>query len=289
MSNELKYYKVTRDDGDRYITSEQITQNGDTVQRVYKEPASWSNAGQRGEYLESTFIRPKNWPTDGKRRQYYTPSGKGIDDPWFFESGTQESFDSMWKTYEEYRNKMKNPQSKLPKLNRPDQVESKQPGGDLSPVRTDTSSVMQQNTSDNPGDIGLLEQPAMKGVDVPQAQSATEPQIGAAKSTGQKEPKKTPEAFKQFTGHVKNIFSGDATAESKSASLGAISPHLQAIGGFGKSSLGAVINNKTGNEGKFQEAQAIKEKNKVALNPVMNFNNSAPSFNKGGYFKLFKK
>ena len=229
MSKELKYYKVIRDDGDRYITSEQITQNGDTVQRVYKEPASWSNAGQRGEYLESTFIRPKDWPTDGKRRQYYTPSGKGIDDPWFFEPGTQESFDSMWKTYEEYRNKMKNPQSKLPKLNRPDQVESKQPGGDI------------------------------------------------------------PGAFKQFTGHAKNLLNGDATAESKSASLGAISPHLQAIGGFGKSLLGAVVNNKTGNEGKFQEAQAIKEKNKVALNPVMNFNNSAPAFNKGGYFKLFNK
>ena len=65
MSKELKYYKVNQDDGDRYITSEQITQNGDTVQRVYKEPASWSNAGQRGEYLESTFIRPKDWPTDG--------------------------------------------------------------------------------------------------------------------------------------------------------------------------------------------------------------------------------
>ena len=142
MSKELKYYKVIRDDGDRYITSEQITQNGDTVQRVYKEPASWSNAGQRGEYLESTFIRPKDWPTTGKRRQYYTPSGKGIDDPWFFEPGTQESFDSMWKTYEEYRNKMKNPQSNLPRLGRPDQVEMKQPGGDLSPVRTDTSSVM---------------------------------------------------------------------------------------------------------------------------------------------------
>lgn len=229
MSKELKYYKVIRDDGDRYITSEQITQNGDTVQRVYKEPASWSNAGQRGEYLESTFIRPKDWPTTGKRRQYYTPSGKGIDDPWFFEPGTQESFDSMWKTYEEYRNKMKNPQSKLPKLNRPDQVESKQPGGDM------------------------------------------------------------PGAFKQFTGNVKTLFNKDATAESKSDSLGAISPHLQAIGGFGKSLLGAVVNNKTGNEGKFQEAQAIKEKNKVALNPVMNFNNSAPAFNKGGYFKLFNK
>ena len=261
MSNELKYYKVMRDDGDRYITSEQITQNGDTVQRVYKEPASWSNAGQRGEYLESTFIRPKDWPTDGKRRQYYTPSGKGIDDPWFFEPGTQESFDSMWKTYEEYRNKMKNPQSKLPKLNRPDQVESKQPGG-------------------------LIEQPKI-GVDVPQAQSATEPQIGDFKPTGEKP--KTPGAFKQFTGHAKNLFNGEATAESKSASLGAISPHLKAIGGFGKSLLGTVVNNKTGNEGKFKEAQAIKEKNKVALNPVMNFNNSAPSFNKGGYFKLFKK
>ena len=225
MSNELKYYKVTRDDGNRYITSEQITQNGDTVQRVYKEPASWSNAGQRGEYLESTFIRPKDWPTTGKRRQYYTPSGQGIDDPWFFEPGTQESFDSMWKTYEEYRSRMKNPQSKLPKLQRPDQVESKQPGG----------------------------------------------------------------AFKQFVGHAKNLFNKDATAESKSKSLGAISPHLNAISGLGKSLFGAVTNNKTGNEGKFQEAQAIKEKNKVALNPVMNFNNSAPSFNKGGYFKLFKK
>ena len=263
MSKELKYYKVIRDDGDRYITSEQITQNGDTVQRVYKEPASWSNAGQRGEYLESTFIRPKDWPTDGKRRQYYTPSGKGIDDPWFFEPGTQESFDSMWKTYEEYRNKMKNPQSKLPKLNRPDQVESKQPGG-------------------------LIEQPKI-GVEVPQAQSAIEPQIGAIKSIGYKEPEKTPGAFGQFVGHAKNLLNGDATSESKSASLGAISPHLQAIGGFGKSLLGAVVNNKTGNEGKFQEAQAIKEKNKVALNPVMNFNNSAPAFNKGGYFKLFKK
>ena len=265
MSNELKYYKVMRDDGDRYITSEQITQNGDTVQRVYKEPASWSNAGQRGEYLESTFIRPKDWPTTGKRRQYYTPSGKGIDDPWFFEPGTQESFDSMWKTYEEYRNKMKNPQSKLPKLNRPDQVESKQPGGLL---------------------------PKKIGVEVPQAQSATEPQIGAIKSIGYNGPAEVPESpgpLKQFTGHVKNVFSGDATAESKSASLGAISPHLKAIGGLGKSSFGAVFNNKTGNEGKFQEAQAIKEKNKVALNPVMNFNNSAPSFNKGGYFKLFKK
>ena len=183
MSNELKYYKVTRDDGNRYITSEQITQNGDTVQRVYKEPASWSNAGQRGEYLESTFIRPKDWPTTGKRRQYYTPSGKGIDDPWLFEPGTQESFDQMWNKYEEYRSKMKNPQSKLPKLNRPDQVESKQPGG-------------------------LIEQPKI-GVDVPQAKSAIEPQIGA------------------------------------------ISPHLKAIGGFGKSLLGAVINNKSGNEGKF--------------------------------------
>ena len=77
--------------------------------------------------------------------------------------------------------------------------------------------------------------------------------------------------------------------KSKSKSLGAISPHLNAISGLGKSLFGAVTNNKTGNEGKFQEAQAIKEKNKVALNPVMNFNNSAPSFNKGGYFKLFKK
>ena len=167
MSNELKYYKVTRDDGNRYITSEQITQNGDTVQRVYKEPASWSNAGQRGEYLESTFIRPKDWPTTGKRRQYYTPSGKGIDDPWFFEPGTQESFDSMWKIYEEYRSRMKNPQSKLPKLNRPDQVESKQPGG-------------------------LIEQPKI-GVEVPQAQSAIEPQIGAIKSIGYKESEKAPE------------------------------------------------------------------------------------------------
>lgn len=270
MSNELKYYKVTRDDGDRYITSEQITQNGDTVQRVYKEPASWSNAGQRGEYLESTFIRPKNWPTTGKRRQYYTPSGQGIDDPWFFEPGTQESFDSMWKTYEEYRRKMKNPQNKLPKLQRPDQVESKQPGG----------AIEQPD--------GPIEQTKI-GVSVPQARSAIEPQIGAIKSIGYKEPEKTPGAFGQFTGHAKNLLNGDATAESKSASLGAISPHLQAIGGFGKSSFGAVFNNKTGNEGKFQEAQAIKEKNKVALNPVMNFNNSAPSFNKGGYFKLFKK
>ena len=240
MSKELKYYKVIRDDGDRYITSEQITQNGDTVQRVYKEPASWSNAGQRGEYLESTFIRPKDWPTDGKRRQYYTPSGKGIDDPWFFEPGTQESFDSMWKTYEEYRNKMKNPQSKLPKLNRPDQVESKQPGG-------------------------LIEQPKI-GVEVPQAQSAIEPQIGDIKSIGQTKPEKT------------------------SGGLGAMSsPKLEAGINLGKSILGAVFNNKTGNEGKFQEAQAIKEKNKVALNPVMNFNNSAPAFNKGGYFKLFNK
>ena len=259
----MKYYKVNQDDGNRYITSELINQDGDTVQRVYKEPASWSNAGQRGEYLESTFIRPKDWPTTGKRRQYYTPSGKGIDDPSFFESGTQESFDQMWNKYEEYRRKMKNPQSKLPKLNRPDQVESKQPGG-------------------------LIEQPKI-GVDVPQAQSAIEPQIGDIKSIGYKEPEKTPGAFKQFTGNVKTLFNGDATAESKSESLGAISPHLQAIKGFGKSSLGSVINIKTGNEGKFQEAQAIKEKNKVALNPVMNFNNSAPSFNKGGYFKLFNK
>lgn len=259
MSKELKYYKVIQDDGDRYITSEQITQNGDTVQRVYKEPASWSNAGQRGEYLESTFIRPKDWPTTGKRRQYYTPSGKGIDDPWFFEPGTQESFDSMWKKYEEYRSKMKNPQSKLPKLNRPDQVESKEPGG-----------LMGQKI----------------GVEVPQAQSAPEtlPLMNVPKEQG-----KTPGAFGQFVGHAKNLLNGDATSESKSASLGAISPHLQAIGGFDKSLLGAVVNNKTGNEGKFQEAQAIKEKNKVALNPVMNFNNSAPSFNKGGYFKLFKK
>ena len=264
MSKELKYYKVIRDDGDRYITSEQITQNGDTVQRVYKEPASWSNAGQRGEYLESTFIRPKDWPTTGKRRQYYTPSGKGIDNPWFFEPGTQESFDSMWKTYEEYRNKMKNPQSKLPKLQRPDQVETKQPGGLL---------------------------PKKIGLEVPQAQSAPETlQLMDVPKGGVKTPgAKTPGAFGQFAGHAKNLLNRDATAESKSASLGAISPHLQAIGGFGKSSLGAVINNKSGNEGKFQEAQAIKEKNKVALNPVMNFNNSAPSFNKGGYFKLFKK
>ena len=67
------------------------------------------------------------------------------------------------------------------------------------------------------------------------------------------------------------------------------SPKLEAGINLGKSLLGAVVNNKTGNEGKFQEAQAIKEKNKVALNPVMNFNNSAPAFNKGGYFKLFKK
>lgn len=158
MSNELKYYRVMRDDGDRYITSDQINQNGDTLQRVYKEPASWSNAGQRGEYLESTFIRPKDWPTTGKRRQYYTPSGKGIDDPGFFESGTQESFDDMWKTYEEYRSRMKNPQSKLPKLQRPGQVESKDPGG-------------------------LLEQTKI-GVDVPEAQSATEPKIGDIKSIG---------------------------------------------------------------------------------------------------------
>ena len=48
----------------------------------------------------------------------------------------------MWKTYEEYRRKMKNPQNKLPKLQRPDQVESKELGGDFSSVRTDTSSVM---------------------------------------------------------------------------------------------------------------------------------------------------
>ena len=129
----------------------------------------------------------------------------------------------------------------------------------------------------------------MKGVEVSQAKSAIEPQIGAIKSIGYKEPEKTPGAFGQFVGHAKNLLNGDATAESKSASLGAISPHLQAIGGFGKSLLGAVVNNKTGNEGKFQEAQAIKEKNKVALNPVMNFNNSAPAFNKGGYFKLFNK
>ena len=256
----MKYYKVNQDDGNRYITQEQITQNGDTVQRVYKEPASWSNAGQSGEYLESTFIRPKDWPTTGKRRQYYTPSGKGIDDPWFFEPGTQESFDQMWNKYEEYRRKMKNPQNKLPKLQRPDQVESKQPGGLL---------------------------PKKIGVDVPQAQSAPETlQLMDVPKGGVK----TPGAFGQFTGHVKNLFNGDATPESKSESLGAISPHLQAIGGFGKSSLGAVINNKTGNEGKFQEAQAIKEKNKVSLNPVMNFNNgAAPAFNKGGYFKLFNK
>lgn len=262
----MKYYKVNQDDGNRYITQEQITQNGDTVQRVYKEPASWSNAGQSGEYLESTFIRPKNWPTTGKRRQYYTPSGKGIDDPWFFEPGTQESFDQMWNKYEEYRRKMKNPQNKLPKLQRPDQVESKQPGGLL---------------------------PKKIGVDVPQAQSAIEPQIGDIKSIGYKESEQapgTPAPFKQFTGHAKNLLNGDATAESKSESLGAISPHLKAIDGFGKSSLGAVINIKTGNEGKFQEAQAIKEKNKVSLNPVMNFNNgAAPAFNKGGYFKLFNK
>ena len=256
----MKYYKVNQDDGNRYITQEQITQNGDTVQRVYKEPASWSNAGQSGEYLESTFIRPKDWPTTGKRRQYYTPSGKGIDDPWFFEPGTQESFDQMWNKYEEYRRKMKNPQNKLPKLQRPDQVESKQPGGLL---------------------------PKKIGVDVPQAQSAPETlQLMDVPKGGVK----TPGAFGQFTGHVKNLFNGDATPESKSESLGAISPHLQAIGGFGKSLLGAVINNKTGNEGKFQEAQAIKEKNKVSLNPVMNFNNgAAPAFNKGGYFKLFNK
>ena len=31
MSNELKYYKVMRDDGDRYITSDQINQKGDTL------------------------------------------------------------------------------------------------------------------------------------------------------------------------------------------------------------------------------------------------------------------
>ena len=256
----MKYYKVNQDDGNRYITQEQITQNGDTVQRVYKEPASWSNAGQSGEYLESTFIRPKDWPTTGKRRQYYTPSGKGIDDPWFFEPGTQESFDQMWNKYEEYRRKMKNPQNKLPKLQRPDQVESKQPGGLL---------------------------PKKIGVDVPQAQSAPETlQLMDVPKGGVK----TPGAFGQFVGHAKNLLNGDATAESKSESLGAISPHLQAIGGFGKSLLGAVINNKTGNEGKFQEAQAIKEKNKVSLNPVMNFNNgAAPAFNKGGYFKLFNK
>ena len=99
-----------------------------------------------------------------------------------------------------------------------------------------------------------------------------------------------------FCSPAKNLFNKDATAESKSASLGAITPHLQAIGGLGKSILGAVVNNKTGNEGKFQEAQAIKEKNKVSLNPVMDFNNSAsssnnsaPAFTRGGYFKLFKK
>ena len=281
MSKELKYYKVIRDDGDRYITSEQITQNGDTVQRVYKEPASWSNAGQRGEYLESTFIRPKDWPTTGKRRQYYTPSGKGIDDPWFFEPGTQESFDSMWKTYEEYRNKMKNPQSKLPKLNRPDQVESKQPGGLIEQPKLEV---------DVPETRSAIKQPKFNGVDVPQMQDApSDPKLGAIKSIGYKKPEKTPGAFNQFTGNVKTLFNKDATAESKSASLGAISPHLNAISGLGKSLFGAVTNNKTGNEGKFQEAQAIKEKNKVALNPVMNFNNSAPSFNKGGYFKLFKK
>ena len=267
----MKYYKVNQDDGNRYITSELINQDGDTVQRVYKEPASWSNAGQRGEYLESTFIRPKDWPTTGKRRQYYTPSGKGIDDPSFFESGTQESFDQMWNKYEEYRRKMKNPQNKLPKLQRPDQVESKQPGG----------AIEQPD--------GPIQQTKI-GVEVPQARTAIEPQIGAIKSIGYKEPEKTPGAFKQFTGNVKNLFNKDATAESKSASLGAISPHLSAISSFGKSLLGAVVNNKTGNEGKFQEAQAIKEKNKVALNPVMNFNNgAAPAFNKGGYFKLFNK
>ena len=66
-------------------------------------------------------------------------------------------------------------------------------------------------------------------------------------------------------------------------------PKLEAGINLGKSILGAVFNNKTGNEGGFQKAQAIKEKNKVALNPVMNFNNSAPAFNKGGYFKLFNK
>lgn len=255
----MKYYKVNQDDGNRYITSELINQDGDTIQRVYKEPASWSNAGQRGEYLESTFIRPKDWPTTGKRRQYYTPSGKGIDDPSFFESGTQESFDQMWNKYEEYRRKMKNPQNKLPKLQRPDQVESKDPGG-------------------------LLEQKKI-GVEVSPAMSAPEtlPLMDVPKG-------KTPGAFKQFTGNVKTLFNKDATAESKSDALGAISPHLNAIGGFGKSLLGAVVNNKTGNEGKFQEAQAIKEKNKVALNPVMNFNNgAAPAFNKGGYFKLFNK
>lgn len=284
--SKLKYYKIYQDDGNRYITSEQIDQHGDTIQQVYKEPATWSNAGQSGEYLKSTFIRPKNWPTDGKRRQYYTPSGKGIDNPWFFESGTQDSFDTMWKKYEYYRTQMKNPQSNLPRLGRPDQVESKQPGGDLSPVRTDTSSVMQQNLTDDPGDIGLLEQPAMKGISVSQAK--VEPETFQSMDVPKKEVK-TPGAFKQFTGHAKNLLNGDATAESKSASLGAISPHLNAIGGLGKSLFGAVVNNKTGNEGKFQEAQAIKEKNKVALNPVMNFNNSAPSFNKGGYFKLFKK
>ena len=57
------------------------------------------------------------------------------------------------------------------------------------------------------------------------------------------------------------------------------SPKLEAGINLGKSILGAVFNNKTGNEGKFQEAQAIKEKNKVALNPVMGFNNSASSSN----------
>ena len=126
----------------------------------------------------------------------------------------------------------------------------------------------------------------MKGISVSQAKVA--PETLQLMDVPKKEVK-TPGAFKQFTGHAKNLLNGDATAESKSASLGAISPHLQAIGGFGKSLFGAVVNNKTGNEGKFQEAQAIKEKNKVALNPVMNFNNSAPSFNKGGYLKLFKK
>ena len=73
-------------------------------------------------------------------------------------------------------------------------------------------------------------------------------------------------------------------------------PKLEAGINLGKSLLGAVFNNKTGNEGSFQKAQAIKDKNKVSLNPVMDFNNSAsssnnsaPAFTRGGYFKLFKK
>lgn len=116
MAKKITYSEVySPDDIPRFLESEEIKSNGDTIQRVHTTPASWTNAGLSKQYYESTFTRPKDWPTTGRDRYVITPQGYFTDNPlWINVKDRQQSFDDLWSRYKAYRKTAKNPKEVLP-------------------------------------------------------------------------------------------------------------------------------------------------------------------------------